>query len=50
MLSDHNNGIQEKIWRIILKEGQDTIIPFDSYTREVFEQKMAAHPKILMQM
>src|SRR3989344_6627637 len=48
MLSDKTNGIQEKIWRVILKEGKDTIIPFDSYSKELFEQKMAEHAKILI--
>lgn len=50
MLSDKTNGIQEKIWSVILKEGKDTLIPFEAYTKELFEQKMAAHPKILLQM
>ena len=50
MLSDKTNGIQEKIWSIMLKEGNDTILPFDSYTKEMFEKKMARHPKILIKM
>ncbi len=49
VLSDKTNGIQDKIWRSILKEGRDTILPLESYTRELFEQKMAQHPKILLQ-
>ena len=48
MLSDKTNGIQDNIWRIILKEGADTIIPFSSYSKELFEEKMAKHPKILL--
>jgi len=48
MLSDKTNGIQEKIWRVILKEGKDTIIPFDHYTKELMEQKMTQHPKIIL--
>lgn len=50
VLSDRTNGIQEKIWRVILKEGRDTIIPFDDYTKELFEQKMAEHPKLLIRL
>ena len=48
MLSDKKNGIQDAIWRIILEGGKDTIIPFASYTKEDFETKMAAHPKIII--
>jgi len=48
MLSDKTNGIQEKVWKHILKEGRDTIIPLDSYSKELFEQKMAEHAKILI--
>ena len=49
MLSDKTNGIQDKIWHVILKEGVGTIIPLESYTKESFEQKMVQHPKILLQ-
>src|SRR3990167_7668298 len=31
MLSDPTNGIQDKIWRIMLNEGHDTIVPFADY-------------------
>ena len=48
MLSDKTNGIQDNIWRIILKEGKETIIPFSSYSKKLFEEKMAKHPKILL--
>jgi len=50
MLSDKTNGIQEKIWSIMLNKGNDTILPFESYTKERFEKKMAKHPKILIKM
>lgn len=49
MLSDKTNGIQDKIWHVILKEGRDTLVPFESYTKELFEQKMVEHPKILIE-
>ena len=50
VLADKTNKIQDKIWDIILKGGNDTIIPLESYTREMFEEKMAQHPKILLRM
>jgi len=50
VLSDKTNGVQDAIWRIILKEGKGTIIPFASYTKGLFEKKMREHPKILLKM
>lgn len=50
VLADKTNGIQDKIWNVILKGGNDTIIPLESYTKDLFEEKMAKHPKILLQM
>ena len=50
MLSDKTNGIQEKIWSVMLNKGNDTILAFESYTKERFEEKMAKHPKILIKM
>ena len=47
MLSDRSNGIQDKMWSIIMKNGQGTIIPFDSYEPAAFEKKMNEHPKLL---
>lgn len=49
ILEDKSNGIQEKIFNVILNGGIDTIIPIAEYTKEVFETKMVAHPKILIQ-
>ena len=49
MLSDKTNGIQDKIWHVILREGIGTIVPFASYTKESFEQQMSEYPKILLQ-
>ncbi len=49
LLEDSKNKIQENIWNIILEEGTDTILPLKEYSKEVFEAKMAKHPKILLQ-
>ncbi|MBI3335510.1 MAG: zinc-binding dehydrogenase [Candidatus Portnoybacteria bacterium] len=50
VLSDKTNGVQDAMWRVILKEGKGTIIPFASYDKELFEKKMREHPKILLKM
>lgn len=50
ILSDRRNGIQDKIWRIIMKNGRDTILALSSYTPKKLEEKMRKHPKILIKM
>ncbi len=47
VLSDKTNGIQDKIWEVILKKGEGTIIPFASFDQGAFEKAMNAHPKII---
>ncbi|MBP9731990.1 MAG: alcohol dehydrogenase catalytic domain-containing protein [Candidatus Magasanikbacteria bacterium] len=47
VLSDNTNGIQEAIWKHILKEGVETMIPLSQYTPELMEERMKVHPKIL---
>lgn len=47
VLSDKTNGVQEKIWDVILKKGEGTIIPFSEYDKDSFEKKMSEHPKII---
>jgi threonine 3-dehydrogenase len=47
VLSDRRNGIQDKIWDVILNKGTDTIIPFGDFDPDAFEQKMNEKPKIL---
>ncbi|TSC56186.1 MAG: hypothetical protein Greene041679_537 [Parcubacteria group bacterium Greene0416_79] len=49
LFADPKNKIQENIWNVILNQGQDTILPLREYTRERFEQMMAKHPKILIE-
>jgi len=49
LLENPANKIQENIWNIILERGKDTILPVGDYTKDVFAEKMAKHPKILLQ-
>lgn len=48
LLEDKTNGIQEKMFGVILNQGQDTILPIADYTPEKFEEMMLKHPKILL--
>lgn len=47
VLSDKSNGVQDKIWNIIMKQGKGTVIPFDKFEKESFEKLMQENPKII---
>jgi threonine 3-dehydrogenase len=47
VLQDKTNGIQDAIWKTILKEGKGTIVDFKSFTPENFEKAMNENPKVL---
>lgn len=49
LLEDPTNKIQEKMWNVILNQGQGTVVPIADYTKEGFEKKMSEYPKILLQ-
>lgn len=49
LFADSSNKIQENIWNIILNQGKGTILPLAKYTKETFEEMMAKHPKILIE-
>lgn len=48
LFEDKNNGIQEKLFDVILNQGNDTILPIGDYTKDKFEEMMINHPKILI--
>lgn len=49
LLENPRTGIAEGLYRVLLNEGKGTIIPFESFDKSVFEEKMAAYPKVLIQ-
>lgn len=49
LLENSENKIQENIWNIILAQGKDTILPLAEYTKVAFEEMMAKHPKLLIE-
>lgn len=49
LFEDKDNGIQEKMWNVILNKGEGTILPISEYTKEKFEDMMAKYPKLLIQ-
>lgn len=49
LMEDTSNGVQEKLFNIILDRGHGTILPIQEYTKERFEELMVKHPKFLIQ-
>jgi threonine 3-dehydrogenase len=47
VLSDKSNGVQDKIWEVILNSGEGTIVPLQEFDPDQFEQKMNEKPKLL---
>lgn len=50
LLSQRHNGIQDKIWDVILEGGKDTIIPLAEFQPELFEKQMDEHAKLIFKM
>lgn len=47
VLSDKSNGVQDKIWEVILNNGQGTVLPFSEFNPDEFEKKMNENPKLV---
>jgi len=48
LLEDGHNGVQDKLWSILLNKGEETILNIENYTKEAFENMMVRHPKFLI--
>jgi threonine 3-dehydrogenase len=49
LLESKDNGVQDKIFDVILNKGKDTVIHIDDYDIKDFEKKILAHPKVIIQ-
>jgi threonine 3-dehydrogenase len=49
LLESRDNGIQDRIFDVILNGGRDTIVPIDGYDPADFEKRITSHPKVLIQ-
>jgi len=49
LMEDATNGVQEKLFNVILDRGSGTILPIQEYNKEKFEEMMSKHPKFLIQ-
>ncbi len=50
VLADNSNGVADKIWEVILKKGEGTIINFSEFKKESFQMSMKDNPKIIFNM
>lgn len=48
LLENSYNGIQEKIWKVILNEGQDTVVDINDWEFARFEEMISSHPKVVI--
>ena len=48
LLENSYNGIQEKIWKVILTEGQDTVVDINDWEFARFEKMISSHPKVVI--
>lgn len=48
LLEDNSNGVQDKIFNIILNGGEGTVIPIDEFNPEMFEERMKKYPKLII--
>jgi threonine 3-dehydrogenase len=49
LLEQRDNGVQDAIWRVILRGGEGTVTPIADWNRESFEATLRAHTKPLIQ-
>ncbi len=48
LLEDRSNGIQQKIYDVILRGATDTVVEAESFDPARFEEKLLEHPKLLI--
>ena len=48
LLENPNNGIQDKIWEVILNKGQGTLVDIEDWEFDDFEKMISRHPKVVI--
>jgi len=48
LLESKENGIQDKIWNVMLNRGKDTITDIKDFEPAEFEKKIGTHPKLII--
>ena len=50
VLSQTSNGVQDKVWNVVMNGGNETMLNLSEFDPGVFEQKMNDHPKLIFNM
>jgi len=50
MLSDKSNGIQDKVWDVMMCGGSGPVLKFSEFSKETAEEAMAKYPKLIFDM
>lgn len=50
LLESQTNGIQQKIYDVILGGGEETIVDIADFKASAFEKKISSHPKVLLKL
>lgn len=50
ILTDQSNGVQEKIWNVVMAKGRGTVLDFNAYDNNVFIKAMDEYPKIIFKL
>jgi threonine 3-dehydrogenase len=48
LLEDHNNGIQDAIWEVILNRGEETLVDIADWEKSAFERTISTWPKAVL--
>ena len=48
LLESRENGIQDRIWNVMLNKGKDTIVDAKDFDPTTFEKKIGTHPKLII--
>ena len=48
LFEDESNQVAEKLWTVLLNNGEGTILSITDYSKEKFEQMLKEHPKFII--
>jgi len=48
LLESRSPNIHDGVWDVILQQGRDTVVPFESWDAASFEERIRKHPKVLI--
>jgi threonine 3-dehydrogenase len=48
LLEDRSNGIQDRVWDVILEEGRGTLVDIATWDKDTFEATILKHPKSVL--